>query len=114
MSLRRSLLPAAAAAIAALLVLGPLARANDTATDLKDCAMNAIERSICVYEAIMADIRDNFPMEAEGGITALRQTATTTFEATISREGARDLWTYEIGFDANGSVRIENRTEGVK
>ena len=94
----------------ALLFFGPLARANQT----KECAMTGIDRSICVYEAIMADIRKSYPMEAGGGITSLRQTSTTTYEAAISREEARDLWTYEFSFGDDGSVTLEGRTESVK
>ena len=76
--------------------------------------MTAIERSICVYEAIMADIRETYPMEAPGGITSLRQTSTTSYVATLSREGVKDVWTYEMSFGDDGSVSIAERTEATE
>ena len=106
--LPKTLAIAAGTAALAFLLLGPVAApANQT----KDCSMTAIDRSICVYEAIMADIRDSYPMEAPGGITSLRQASTTSYVATLSREGFKDIWTYEMTFGDDGSVSIANRTE---
>lgn len=89
-------------------IFGINARADEAA---QEYTMSAIDRTARAYEAILADIRTTYPMEAGGGITALRQTATTTFEATISREEVSDIWTYEIDFGADGAVTITDRSE---
>lgn len=76
--------------------------------------MTAVETSICVYETILNDIRENYTFAGGGGISAIRQTMTTTYEVTIAQEERRDIWTYEIAVDDEGAVQIVTRTESTR
>lgn len=73
--------------------------------------MNPVEKSICVYEAILADVRDYYPQTGGGGITSIRQAMTTSYEVTIAHEGRRDIITYEISVTDDGAVQIKDRVE---
>lgn len=113
---RLKLLTVAAIAVAAAIGLagprGSQLGVADAAT-ARDCQMDAIEYSICVYEAILADIDENYPLRGGGGISGIVQNTTTSFTARISQEGRVDLITYEIEPGPDGGVSITGRVEGV-
>ena len=69
-------------------MLGLLGPAHATG---KRCQMNAIERSKCIIEAILADISRNYSQVGGGGISAIKQNSTTSFTVSISQEERVDL-----------------------
>jgi hypothetical protein len=80
-------------------------RAGTTTTG-KRCQMNAIERSKCIIEAILADISRTYTQVGGGGISAIRQNSTTSYTVSIAQEERVDLLTYEAEIDAGGRVRV--------
>ena len=76
--------------------------------------MDAVERSICIYRAILADVAETYQQPGGGGISAIVQKSTNSFEVQISQEGRKDLITYEVTVDAECQVDITSRSEGTK
>lgn len=88
-------------------------RAGTTTTG-KRCQMNAIERSKCIIEAILADISRTYKDVGGGGISAIKQNSTTSFTVSIAQEERVDLLTYEAEVDGNGKVRVKKTGEGTQ
>lgn len=80
----------------------------------KRCQMNAIERSKCIIEAILADISRTYSQVGGGGISAIKQNSTTSFTVSISQEERVDLLTYEATFDGKGKVSVRKTDEGTR
>lgn len=80
----------------------------------KRCQMNAIERSKCIIEAILADISRTYSQVGGGGISAIKQNSTTSFTVSISQEERIDLLTYEATVDGKGKVSVKKTGEGTK
>ena len=91
--------------------LGLLGPAHATG---KRCQMNAIERSKCIIEAILADISRTYTQVGGGGISAIKQNSTTSFTVSISQEERVDLLTYEATVDAKGKVSVKKTGEDTK
>lgn len=89
------------------------ARAGVTATG-KRCQMNAIERSKCIIEAILADISRTYKDVGGGGISAIKQNSTTSFTVSIAQEERVDLLTYEAEVDGKGKVSVRKTGEGTR
>jgi len=80
----------------------------------KRCQMNAIERSKCIIEAILADISRSYTQVGGGGISAIKQNSTTSFTVSISQEERVDLLTYEATVDAKGKVSVKKTGEDTR
>jgi hypothetical protein len=80
----------------------------------KRCQMNAIERSKCIIEAILADISRSYTQVGGGGISAIKQNSTTSFTVSISQEERVDLLTYEVTVDAKGKVSVKKTGEDTR
>lgn len=92
-------------------MLGLLGPAHATG---KRCQMNAIERSRCIIEAILADISRSYGQVGGGGISAIKQNSTTSFTVSISQEERVDLLTYEATVDAKGKVSVKKTGEDTR
>ena len=92
-------------------MLGLLGPAHATG---KRCQMNAIERSKCIIEAILADISRTYTQVGGGGINAIKQNSTTSFTVSIAQEERTDLLTYEATVDAKGKVSVRKIGEDTK
>jgi len=92
-------------------MLGLLGPAHATG---KRCQMNAIERSKCIIEAILADISRTYSQVGGGGISAIKQNSTTSFTVSISQEERVDQLTYEATIDAKGKVSVKKTGEDTK
>lgn len=92
-------------------MLGLLGPAHATG---KRCQMNAIERSKCIIEAILADISRSYKQVGGGGISAIKQNSTTSFTVSISQEERVNLLTYEATVDAKGTVSVKKTGESTK
>jgi len=77
----------------------------------RECKMDALERSACVIEMILKDVRDTYPLSAGGGIGSIRQLSTTRYAIELLREEHADVFTYEVEFDAD-QVRIVGKSGG--
>jgi hypothetical protein len=78
------------------------------------CRTDAIEQSICIYQTILADVRENYPQRGGGGIASIKQDSTTTFTVSLPQEERIDLLHYEIILDKNGRVSITGRRQGTQ
>jgi hypothetical protein len=108
----------AAALVAALAIWGTsLARAEKpgmTQNSAEECKMDPVAQSICVYDLILDDIRDNYRQRGGGGISGIVQTSTTGFTARMEQEGRVDVRSYEIRFEADGRPAIVSVTEATE
>ncbi|MDT8857625.1 hypothetical protein RNZ50_21785 [Paracoccaceae bacterium Fryx2] len=107
---RRSGAMMVAATLALLCGLPALA---ETATPplSKECQMDALHRSACIFELILDDLKATFPLTGGGGISAIKQDSTTSFTASISQEEGVHHVTYEIAIAEDGKVSIANKVE---
>lgn len=78
------------------------------------CTMNAIERSKCAIEAILADLARSYKLTGGGGITEIKQNTSTSFTVSIAQEERVDMFTYEVEIDAAGKVTILGVKESTK
>src|SRR5215475_1591660 len=62
----------------------------------RTCAMNPIQESICIYQAILADVAKTYSHRGGGGISSIVQTSTTAFTVQIAQEGKVDLLSYTV------------------
>jgi len=76
----------------------------------KECKMEALERSACVIEMILADLRATYTWAGGGGISGIAQTSTTSFTVSLPREEHVDKITYDFDFTGD-QVRMVKKTE---
>jgi N-acetylglucosamine kinase-like BadF-type ATPase len=82
------------------------------ANTLKDTQMEALARSVRIFELILEDIKATYPYTGGGGITSIRQNSTTSFTASIAQEERVDKIVYEIEIRTDGSVAISGKDIG--
>ncbi len=78
----------------------------------ENCQSDALARSICIITAILADVKATYTLTGGGGITTIQQDSTDTFTVSISQEERKDLLTYEVEVQSDGTVAIKKRTTG--
>jgi hypothetical protein len=78
---------------------------------MRNCMMDAIKQSVCIYEAILTDVDKNYPMRGGGGIGRIVQNSTTSYSAYLLQEGREDVRIYEVKVLPNGKVTITSVTE---
>ncbi|MBL8250117.1 MAG: hypothetical protein JNK31_00455 [Candidatus Competibacter sp.] len=103
-----------AAALAAtfwLTGLSPLQKANAATIAARNCTMDAIKQSVCIYRAILDDVDKNYPMRGGGGIGRIVQNSTTSYSAYILQEEREDVRIYEVKITSDGKVTITSVTE---
>lgn len=76
--------------------------------------MDPVQQSICVYQAILADVAKTYTTRGGGGISSIVQNSTTTFTVQIAQEGRKDLLNYTVRIGADGKVEIVGRTESTQ
>lgn len=101
---------AALAAVFWLTGFSPSKKASD-ATIARNCKMDVIRQSVCVYQAILEDVDKNYPLRGGGGISRIVQNSTTTYSAHLLQEGREDVRIYEVRVASNGQVTISGVTE---
>lgn len=90
--------------------VSPSQTASATTPATRNCMMDAIKQSVCIYEAILADVDKNYPMRGGGGIGRIVQNSTTSYSAYLLQEGHEDVRIYEVKI-VKGKVRITSVTE---
>jgi hypothetical protein len=95
-----------------LVTLLALGAAN--AQQRRSCAMDPLQQSICIYEAILADLTKSYKLRGGGGISSIAQTSSTTFTVQVAQEGRKDLLNYTVKVGADGKVEIVDRKESTK
>ncbi len=117
-SAQRSVALFTLALVAALAVWGTsLARAEKPGAaqnSTEECTMDPVAQSICVYDLILDDIRDNYPQRGGGGISGIVQTSTTGFTARLEQEGRVDVRSYEFRFESDGRPVIASVKESTE
>jgi len=78
------------------------------------CAADPVEQSICIYQAILADISKNYTASGGGGISSIVQDSTSAFTVHISQEGKQDILHYTVKVGPDGTVGIVEKTESTK
>jgi len=103
-------------AIAGLATLAAicLPAGNANALQQRTCAMDPVQQSICIYQAILADVAKTYKPSGGGGISSIKQTSTTTFVVQIAQEGRHDLLNYSVKIGPAGKVEIVGKTEGTQ
>lgn len=108
------------ALVGALAVWGTsLARAEKPGAashSTEECTMDPVAQSICVYDLILDEIRDNYRPRGGGGISGIVQTSTTGFTARLEQEGRVDVRSYEFRFGEDGRpviVSVKESTESM-
>ena len=76
---RRMALAAVLAAAFGLTGFSPLKTASAATPATRNCRMDAIKQSVCIYEAILADVDKNYPMRGGGGIGRIVRNSTTSY-----------------------------------
>ena len=76
--------------------------------------MDALQQSICTYELILKDMAATYELTGGGGITSIRQAATSSFVVSVGQEERVDLVTYEIAVAKDGTVSIAGKKVGVR
>src|SRR4051794_5127456 len=98
---------AAALAMASWLVGSYLLTVGEAdARQARNCGMDPVQQSICIYQAILADVAKTYKLRGGGGISSIAQTSTTTFTVKIAQEGREDLLNYIVKIGADGKVEI--------
>lgn len=106
-------IPASAVAWTAIFWLAGLAplQASDNSPTTRNCKMDPIKQSVCIYQAILEDVDKNYSQRGGGGIGRIVQNATTTYSVHLLQEGREDVRVYEVKIATNGKVTIANVTE---
>src|ERR1700752_2955559 len=60
----------------------------------RPCAMDPVQESVCIYQAILADVDKTYRPRGGGGISSVVQTSDTTFTVQIAQEGRKDILNY--------------------
>jgi hypothetical protein len=108
------------ALVAALVVgswpvgLPPMTASEADAQESRTCTMDPIQQSICVYQAILADVAKTYNLHGGGGISSIVQTSTTTFAVEIGQEGRKDVLNYTVKIGSDGKVEVVDRTESTR
>jgi len=76
--------------------------------------MDPVQQSICIYQAILADVAKTYRLRGGGGISSVKQTSSTTFTVEIAQEGRVDLLNYTVKVGSAGKVEIVGKTEGTQ
>ena len=76
--------------------------------------MDPVQQSICIYQAILADVAKTYTLRGGGGISSIMQTSTTTFTVQIGQEGRKDLLNYTVKVSSDGKVEIVGKTESTQ
>jgi hypothetical protein len=100
--------------VAVLLTASLLMAAKANTRQSRTCAMDPIQQSICIYQAILADVDKTYRARGGGGISLIKQTSSTTFTVHIAQEGRTDLLNYTVKIGSAGKVEIVDRTEGTE
>lgn len=80
----------------------------------RTCAMDPVQQSVCIYEAILADVAKTYTLRGGGGVSSIVQTSTTTFTVQIAQEGRKDLLNYTVKIGSGGKVEIVDKTESTQ
>ncbi|HAS86232.1 MAG TPA: hypothetical protein DCS31_05465 [Candidatus Competibacteraceae bacterium] len=89
----------------------PSKKAGGDAVATRNCKMDAIKQSVCVYQAILDDVDKNYSLRGGGGISRIVQNSTSTYSVHLLQEEREDVRTYEVKVAPNGTVTITGVTE---
>ncbi|ODU08817.1 MAG: hypothetical protein ABS84_11195 [Rubrivivax sp. SCN 71-131] len=77
----------------------------------RSCRMDAIRQSVCIYQAILADVDKHYTMRGGGGIGRIVQNSTSSYSVHLLQEGREDVRTYDVRLAPDGKVTITAVTE---
>ena len=106
----------AAAFVAGCCLVGSymLTAREANAQQSRTCAMDPVQQSICIYQAILADLDKTYTMRGGGGISSIVQNSTTTFTVQIAQEGRKDIVNYTVKIGSGGKVEIVDRKQSTQ
>jgi hypothetical protein len=100
------------AASVAILALGAACLPMNSAYAKKPmkCNDDAIKQSVCIYQAILADVdKTYYPLRGGGGIGSIEETSTWNYKVKILQEGRIDHIDYTVKIGAGGKVKIVDK-----
>jgi hypothetical protein len=107
--------------LSAVLIIGSLVLGSNLLTvgqahaqKSRNCAMDPVQQSVCIYQAILADVAKTYGQRGGGGISSIVQTSSTTFTVQIAQESRRDLVNYTVKISSDGGVAIVDKTESTQ
>lgn len=79
----------------------------------KPCGTSELERSTCMIELILADLKANYRGIGGGGITSIKAGVGLSYSIALPQEERTDILTYE--FEARGdTIAIKNKKESTE
>ncbi|MDR2208269.1 MAG: hypothetical protein LBE22_04770 [Azoarcus sp.] len=78
------------------------------------CNDDAVKQSVCIYQAILADVDKTYPMRGGGGIGSIAETSTRKYKVRIFQEGHTDHVDYTVRIGAGGKVEIVDKKESTE
>lgn len=79
----------------------------------KACGDSNLERSLCMMELMIEDIRKTYDWPSGGGIGEIKSNSSTSYTVSLPQEERADLFTYEFGVSAK-SVSIKTKTSATQ
>lgn len=79
----------------------------------KPCGTTRIERSACMIELILDDIKANYSAIGGGGITSIKAGVGMSYTIALPQEGRTDLFTYEFELRGN-DIAIKSKKESTQ
>ncbi|MDR2209299.1 MAG: hypothetical protein LBE22_10060 [Azoarcus sp.] len=78
------------------------------------CNDDAIKQSICIYQAILADVDKTYRPRGGGGIGSIEETTTWNYKVKLLQEGRIDYVDYTVRIGAGGKVEIVDKKESAE
>ncbi|MDR2208270.1 MAG: hypothetical protein LBE22_04775 [Azoarcus sp.] len=79
------------------------------------CNADAVSQSICIYQAILADVdKTYYPLRGGGGIGSIEEISTRNYKVKILQEGHTDHVDYTVRIGAGGKVEIVDKKESTE
>jgi hypothetical protein len=79
----------------------------------KPCGNSNLERSLCMVELMIDDIRKTYDWPSGGGIGEIKQESSTSYTVSLPQEERADLFTYEFAV-SDKAVSITSKTPGTQ
>ena len=110
----RSAASVVALAVGSCLAWSCLPMSSAYAKQPKGCNMDPVTQSVCIYQAILADVDKTYRLRGGGGIGSVVETSTRNYKVRIFQEGRIDHLDYTVRIGAGGKVEIVDKKESTE
>lgn len=77
------------------------------------CGDSELEKSRCMIELILADIKANYKEAGGGGITSIKAGVGMSYSISLPQEERTDVFTYEFQ-QKDGAISIKSKKESTE